>query len=83
MALTPNILSCGIVGRVGDALKVHLTVKAHAEAAMGLFGDAGGTFNLELDGTGNKLSFCVAGLSPLPASAVTVTGHRVAKLDLS
>lgn len=76
-------LYVGTVEQSGDALKVQLYVKAHAEAAKVLFSDIGGAFSLELEGTGNELAFCVAGPSPLPHAAVTVTGHRIAKLDLN
>lgn len=76
-------LYAGTVEQKGDEIKVRLRVKAHAEAAKIAFCDLGGAFDLELEGTGNDIAFCVAGVSPLPDSSITVTGHRIGSLDLS
>lgn len=75
-------LYAGTVEQDGDQIKVKLRVRAHAEAAQIAFSKLGGAFNLELEGTGNDIAFCVAGISPLPDSSITVTGHRIGSLDL-
>lgn len=66
-----------------SGLTATVRVKAAGPGSSNVFGTQGGAFTLSLAGSINGANFSLSGASPFGGKPITISGTKIADLDLS